>query len=436
MQLNVTNVRTAPSRSRSWRVPVRYTMLFFILLATLVNFVDRTNLGVAAPFLSKELNLDKAQMGQIFAAFGLTYAIALVPGGYIVDLFGSRITYAVALVAWSMATMVQGFANGLNMLIGSRLAIGALESPAFPANARAVTMWFPMRERGLATSIYVAGQYLGTPLFAGGLLWIALDFGWRSVFFTTGIAGILLGTAWYFIYQDPCACKRVSAEELQQIEAGGGLIDNKERTEFDWRALLKLLSHRQVIAICLGKYCNNTVLVFFSTWFMTFLIEERQMTMLKVGVFQAIPFLGATAGILAAGAVSDFFIRRGTSMSIARKAPLIIGTLLGASIVLVNTVTSDELIIAILTLTFFAQGVGSSSWTAVSEIAPKQFIGLTSGITSLAANVAGVTTPLVIGYILKFSGSFYWALNFVGIMSLLGALSYSLLLGRLHRIEL
>jgi ACS family D-galactonate transporter-like MFS transporter len=297
-------------------------------------------------------------------------------------------------------------------------------------------MWFPMRERGLATSIYVTGQYLGTPLFAGALLWMALDFGWRSVFFTTGIAGIALGAAWYFIYQDPRSCNRVSAEELEQIEAGGGLVNNKERTDFDWRALLKLLSHRQVIAICLGKYCNNTVLVFFSTWFMTFLIEDRQMTMLKVGFFQAIPFLGATAGILVAGAVSDFFIRRGTSMSIARKAPLIIGTLLGASIVLVNMVTSDELIIAILTVTFFAQGVGSSSWTAVSEIAPKQFIGLTSGITSLAANVAGVTTPLVIGYILKFSGSFYWALNFIGIMSLLGALSYSLLLGRLHRIEL
>ena len=157
-------------------------------MATIVSYVDRTNLGIAAPFMSKELTLDKAQMGQIFAAFGLTYAFALVPGGYIADLFGSRLTYAVALVSWSLATMLQGVANSFTALFGARLAIGALEAPAFPANAQAaVTMWFPMKERGLATSVYITGQYIGTPLFAGLLLWLAQTEGWRSVFYTRGV---------------------------------------------------------------------------------------------------------------------------------------------------------------------------------------------------------------------------------------------------------
>ncbi|TBW39020.1 MFS transporter [Siculibacillus lacustris] len=415
---------------------IRYFILALLLIATILNYVDRTNLGIAAPFLSKDLGLDKAQMGQIFAAFSLTYAFALVPGGIIADVLGSRIAYAFALTTWSIATLTQGFANGFNMLFGSRLAIGALESPAFPANARAVTMWFPTGERGFATSVYITGQYIGTPLFAGLLLWLANDFGWRSVFFTTGFGGLALGLAWYFLYRDPLDHPAANAAEIDEIRAGGGLVGKKERDAFEWRKAIKLLTYRPVLAICLGKYCNNSILIFFTTWFMTYLVEARHMTMIKVGIFQALPFLGATAGILLAGFFSDFFIRRGYSMSAARKAPLIIGTVLASSIVLVNFVESDVVVIAVLTVSFFAQGVASSSWAAVSEIAPRQYIGLTSGVTSLAANLAGITTPILIGYILHYTGEFYWALNIMGGVCLIGAFSYSFLLGPLYRIEM
>jgi ACS family D-galactonate transporter-like MFS transporter len=415
---------------------IRFYILALILVATVLNYVDRANLGVILPFMGKELAIDKIQMGQIFAAFGLAYAFALVPGGIIADVLGSRIAYAFSLIGWSLATITQGFAQGFGALFGSRLAVGALESPAFPSNARAVTMWFPIKERGLATSVYVAGQYIGTPIFTGLLLWIATTFGWRAVFYATGAAGVVLGIGWYLIYRDPADHRSVNSAELDYIREGGGLVAKKEREKFDWRRAFKILGHRQVLAICLGKFCNNTILVFFTTWFMTYLVEERHMTMIKVGIFQALPFLGATAGILLAGFFSDFFIRRGYSMSAARKAPLIIGTLLGSAIILANFVSSNEAIIAILTVSFFAQGVGSSSWAAISEIAPRQYIGLTSGIASLAANISGVTTPIVIGYVLQATGQFYWALNIMGIICLVGALSYSVLLGRLYRIEI
>jgi MFS transporter, ACS family, D-galactonate transporter len=414
----------------------RFFIIAIILLATIISFVDRTNLGIVAPFLSKDLQLDKAQMGQLFAAFGLTYAFALVPGGYIADMFGSRISYAIALVCWSLATMTQGLAATFNALFGARLAMGVLESPAFPSNARAVTMWFPTKERGMATSIYVTGQYIGSPIFAGLLLWLAQEHGWRSVFYLTGVSGLVLGLLWYFLYQDPRECKRANAAELAYIEAGGGLTTNPSRVPFSLKALLALLSQRSIIGICLGKFCNNSILVFFTTWFVTYLVEERHMTMIKAGFYQALPWLGATAGILLAGGVSDYLIRRGFSMSASRKLPLILGTFMASSIILVNFVTSDAATIAVLTLSFFSQGLASSSWTAVSEVAPKKYIGLASGVTSLAANLAGVSTPLIIGYVLHATGSFYWALNFMGIVCLLGALSYSVVIGPLKRIEL
>lgn len=417
------------------RSRVRYVVLSMLLAATILNYVDRSALGIVAPGLSKGLALDKMQMGELFAAFGLAYSIGLVPGGILTDILGSRVAYALSLVGWSFATLTQGFASGYHMLLGSRLAIGALEAPAFPSNARAVTLWFPARERGFATSVYVMGQYIGTPLFTGLLLWISAAYGWRMVFYVTGGVGILFSLVWYRVYRDPHRHTSVNAAELQYI-SDGSTAARKPREKFDWRMALKLLGYRQILAICMGKFCNNTLLVFFTTWFMTYLIEARHMSMIKVGIFQALPFIGATAGILLAGSLSDFFIRRGVSISTARKAPLIIGTLLGASIMLVNFVESNEAVIAILTVAFFAQGVGSMSWAAVSEIAPRQYVGLTSSITSLAANIAGVTTPLMIGYITHHTGHFYWALNLMGAICLLGAFSYSVLLGKLSRIEL
>ncbi|WP_168789604.1 MFS transporter [Paraburkholderia aromaticivorans] len=417
------------------RSRVRYVVLSMLLAATILNYVDRSALGIVAPGLSKGLALDKMQMGELFAAFGLAYSIGLVPGGVLTDILGSRVAYALSLLGWSFATLTQGLATGYHMLLGSRLAIGALEAPAFPSNARAVTLWFPARERGFATSVYVMGQYIGTPLFTGLLLWISAAYGWRMVFYVTGGVGILFSLLWYRVYRDPHQHAGVNAAELHYIN-DGSTAARKPREKFDWHMALKLLSYRQILAICIGKFCNNTLLVFFTTWFMTYLIEARHMSMIKVGIFQALPFIGATAGILLAGSLSDFFIRRGVSISTARKTPLIIGTLLGASIVLVNFVESNESVIAILTIAFFAQGVGSMSWAAVSEIAPRQYVGLTSSITSLAANIAAVTTPLMIGYITHHTGHFYWALNLMGAICLLGALSYSVLLGKLSRIEL
>lgn len=416
------------------RTKVRYFILSMLLLATILNYVDRSALGIVAPALSKDLGMTRIQMGELFAVFGAAYSFALLPAGILADVLGSRVAYALSLLGWSLATLTQGFSNGYRMLLGSRLAMGALEAPAFPSNARAVTLWFPVQERGFATSVYVMGQYIGTPLFAGLLLWISQAFGWRAVFFVTGGFGILFSGIWYLVYRDPGKHAAVNAAELQHINEGRPAPKRRER--FDWRLALKLLSYRQILAICLGKFCNNSLLVFFTTWFMTYLVEARHMSMIKVGIFQALPFIGATIGILTAGFLSDFFIRRGVSMSAARKAPLVIGTFLGASIALVNFVHSNEGVIAILTVAFFAQGIGSMSWAAVSEIAPKQYVGLTSSITSLAANIAAITTPLMIGYVTQHTGNFFWALNLMGAMCLLGTLSYSLLLGKLSRIEL
>jgi D-galactonate transporter len=424
----------APARPMTHR---RWFMLSLLLIATIINYVDRVNISIAAPFMAKDLGLDKVEMGLIFSAFAWTYAFALVPAGFIADRFGSRFTYGASLISWSAVTVCQGMAGGFASLFGLRLAIGAMEAPAFPANSRAVTVWFPARERGMASSIYVCGQYLGTALFTGLLLWLATTYDWRHVFYSTGIIGIVFGIAWLYLYRDPMNCKKVSKEELAYIEDGGGLVkSSQERNKFKWAQIAELLKYRQVWAICLGKFASTSALYFFLTWFPTYLIEERHLTMVKVGIFAVLPFIGATVGVLLAGFIADGMIRRGYSLSFSRKLPLVVGSALGMSIMLVNFTDSNEVCIALLTVAFFAQGIASSSWAAVSEIAPKELIGLTGGITSLAANIGGIVTPIVIGQILHVTGNFAWAFWFIGGVAFIGTLSYSLLLGRIYRIEL
>ncbi|TDV51166.1 D-galactonate transporter [Pseudomonas graminis] len=427
-------VTAAPARPMTHR---RWFMLSLLLIATIINYVDRVNISIAAPFMAKDLGLDKVEMGLIFSAFAWTYAFALVPAGFIADRFGSRFTYGASLISWSAVTVCQGMVGGFASLFGLRLAIGAMEAPAFPANSRAVTVWFPARERGTASSIYVCGQYLGTALFTGLLLWLATTYDWRHVFYSTGIVGIVFGIAWLHLYRDPMNCKKVSKEELAYIEDGGGLVkSSQERNKFKWAQIAELLKYRQVWAICLGKFASTSALYFFLTWFPTYLIEERHLTMVKVGIFAVLPFIGATVGVLLAGFIADWMIRRGYSLSFSRKLPLVVGSALGMSIMLVNFTDSNEVCIALLTIAFFAQGIASSSWAAVSEIAPKELIGLTGGITSLAANIGGIVTPIVIGQILHVTGNFAWAFWFIGGVACIGTLSYSLLLGRIYRIEL
>jgi ACS family D-galactonate transporter-like MFS transporter len=351
------------------------------------------------------------------------------------DRLVSRVTYTVSLLMWSLATAAQGFCRGMAGLLAARFVIGGAETPAFPASTRSVAMWFPNRERGTAVSVFVMGQYIGSAMFAGGLVWMASTFGWQMVFFVTGIIGIVFAVIWHSFYRDPVQSK-ANAAELAYIESGGGLNKAREKAPLEWWAFWQILKTRQIIAICLGKFFNNVSMSFFLTWFPTYLVEQRHMTIMKMGIFQAMPFIGASVGILAAGAFADWMIRAGYTVSVARKVPLVVGCGLGMTIVVANWAASDVVVIAALTGAFFAQGIASQSWTALAECAPEGSIALSASITSFAANLSPVVAPVIIGYIVQSTGSFEWAIYFVGFMALCGTLSYSLGLGKLQRIVL
>jgi ACS family D-galactonate transporter-like MFS transporter len=336
-------------------------------------------------------------------------------------------------------TLLQGVARGFSVLFGLRLAIGVFEAPAYPINNRIVTSWFPDNERAGAIAVYTSGQFLGIATITPILALIQHYLGWRGLFIATGLTGIIWGGIWYWFYRDPTQHPKANEAELDYIERGGGLINRQSATtvaksKFEWHNLKKVFMYRKLWGVYIGQFAVNSTLWFFLTWFPTYLVKYRGLNFLKSGFLASAPFLAAFAGLLTSGFLSDYLLRKGVSINIARKAPVIFGLLLSASIIGANYVDSTAWIIFFMALAFFGNGFATITWVFVSTMAPKSLIGLTGGVFNFIGNLASVVVPVVIGYLAR-GGSFEPALLFITTITLTGACSYIFIVGKIERIK-
>lgn len=414
----------------------RWFILFIVCLITFVNYLDRANLAVAAPFLSKDLGLNATKMGLVFSAMGWSYTVMQIPCGWFLDRFGPRLVYAIALIGWSVMTMAISIGSGLRSMIGFRLGLGFFEAPAFPANNRIVTTWFPSKERGFAIGAYTGAEYIGLALCTPILTWLLVTFGWRSIFIATGLIGILCAFVWLSYYNDPAKFKGVNQEELDLIKEGGGLSDTVvEQKKVTWKEMKYLFTSRQLWGMYIGGFANAAILFFFMTWFPSYLVSEKHMAVIKVGIYGALPYLSAIAGVLTAGKWSDWMISKGFSLGVSRKLPVIVGLLLCSVVVGANYSNKVNVVIAFMCVAFFGQGMASAiTWALLSEIVPKELVGSCGGTYNFINNVGGTLSPAIVGYLIATTGSYSSALVFVSSMGLLGAFSYIFVVGKPSRI--
>lgn len=420
----------APSRAR-------FFILALIACGTVINYLDRSVLSVAAPALSDELNLAPALMGVMFSAFSWTYAAAQIPGGMVLDKFGTRITYFFSVTLWSIFTGLQGLAHNFISLLVYRLGLGVAEAPCFPANSRVLAAWFPQHERARATGVYSVGQYVGLAFLSPIMFWVTAEFGWRVLFIVAGVVGVAFAFVWLKFYKEPDESKLANQAELDYIREGGGMLTQSSagKAKLSWDVFQKLISKRQILGASIGQFAGNSTLVFFLTWFPTYLATERGMEWIKAGFFAVLPFVAASIGVIIGGTLSDVLLRRSGSATLARKLPIIGGLLLASSIIMANFAEDNMVVIAIMSVAFFGQGMVNLGWTLITDVAPQKYIGFTGGIFNLCANLAGIVTPLVVGFIVAATGSFFWALGFIGVVALIGAFAYIFVLGEVKRVE-
>jgi ACS family glucarate transporter-like MFS transporter len=425
---------------------VRYWIVLFLFLLTSVNFADRATLSIVGTDLAKELKLDPVAMGYVFSAFAWAYVICQIPGGWLLDRFGSKQIYFWSIALWSLFTLLQGFVGWFGAtgavvaLFVLRFLLGVAEAPSFPANARIVAAWFPTAERGTASAIFNSAQYFATVLFSPIMGWITHSFGWPPVFWFMGAVGLVFAAFWPRLIHGPKEHPAANAAEVAHIEQGGGLVnlDRKGASvgPTSWSTLGQLLGNRMLLGIYLGQYCITTLTWFFLTWFPIYLVKDRGMSILKVGFVAALPALCGFAGGILGGWFSDWLLRRGYSLTVARKTPIVVGLLLSVSMVACNYVESQVAVIFFMSLAFFGKGVGALGWAVISDTSPKSVTGLCGGLFNTFGNTAGIVTPIAIGYILKATGSFNWALVYVSAHAALAVASYLVVVGEIKRVEL
>ncbi|XUM24516.1 MFS transporter [Bradyrhizobium oligotrophicum S58] len=431
------------------RSRVRLFIVTMLFLVTTVNYADRATLSIAGPSLSKELHLDPVAMGYVFSAFGWSYVLAQVPGGWLLDRFGSRWVYACSIVIWSIFTMMQGWigffsgAAAVTALFALRFLVGLAEAPSFPANARIVAAWFPSNERGTASAFFNSGQYFATVIFAPLMGWIAHAFGWRHVFTVMGALGILMGLMWIRTMYGPKEHASVNQAELDYIKDGGALIDMEGAKDAKaasggptWSHIGELLSNRMMLGVYIGQYCINTLTYFFLTWFPVYLVKERGLSILQAGFVATLPALCGFIGGVLGGFISDAILRKTGSLTLARKIPIVGGMLLSMAIIGCNYVDGQALVVGLMALAFFGKGIGALGWAVVSDTSPKEAGGVSGGLFNTFGNLSSITTPIVIGYILSATGSFNGALVFVGLNALVAAFAYLFIVGRIQRVQL
>ncbi|WP_298502690.1 MFS transporter [uncultured Maribacter sp.] len=414
----------------------RYNILVMVFITVVINYLDRANISVAAFALRTELGINTEQMGWVFSAFGIFYAALQIPGGILADRIKSRFFYSIILVLWSLATLFQGFINSLAALIGLRASIGVFEAPSYPINNLVVSRWFPEKERASAIAVYTSGQFLGLAFLLPVLTLIQDSLGWRGLFIVSGIIGLVWAVIWYFFYRDPRDHKSISESELKYIEKGGGLIGSKnkekEKKKFTVNDLKQAFIYKKLWGIYIGQFCLGAITWFFLTWFPTYLVEFRGLDFVKSGFYASVPYLAAFFGILLSGFTSDFLTKKGFSVEVSRKAPIIIGMLMTIFIIGANYTDDIFFIILFLALAGFGMGLASIAWVFVSLIAPKENLGLVGGAFNFIGGLS-VFIPAIIGYLVA-DGDFSPALIFIAVISLIGVLSYTFMVGKVERI--
>ena len=437
-----------PSDSAMRPTRIRYRIIALIFLITSLNYADRATFSIAGEAASTELGLDPVQTGFILSAFAWAYVLAQIPGGALLDRFGTKRIYVAAIAFWSICTALQGFVGlipglaAVSTLFAMRFLVGLAEAPSFPGNARLVAAWFPARERGTASAIFNSAQYYSLVAFAPLMGWLVHAFHWRAVFWVMGLIGLAAAAIFTLFIHGPDRHPAINQAELDLIREGGGQIAmeqnapaRRERT-FTWHNVRQLLANRMMLGIYLGQYCINVLTYFFVTWFPIYLVKERGLNILEAGLAAAVPAICGFIGGLAGGLISDRILATTGNLDRARKVPLVLGMILATLILACVWVEQEWLVILFMSLAFFGKGVASLGWAVMADVAPRQLAGLSGGVFNMFGNTAGIVTPIVVGYIVGTTGSFDLALAFVALHCVLTIIAYTAIVGPIRRLEL
>lgn len=413
---------------RSWHIA------WLLGLGVLVNYFDRVNLSVSHEALIASFGISNIAFGYLSGAYNWTYAMCQLPIGVLLDRFGVRRVGRISTFLWSMASFSAAAAPGIPSLFAARFLLGVGEAPTFPANAKAIGLWFPSRVRGLATAIFDAAAKFSSVIGVPLLGMVLLKIGWRWSFALTGLISLLYFLLFWKIYCDPDADSSLTDAERHAITWAPQQAAHEDASASDPESLSFLLRQRKVLGLAIGFGSYNYVFYLLLTWLPSYLSLVLHIDLMRSFLYTSMPWFVATLGdLIVGGWLVDALIRRGWDANVVRRTILIGGMVFGLGILgAAHAETAKQ---ALLWISISIGGLSAAApvgWSAPSLIASRKNVGRVGGIMNFSNQLSGIAAPIVTGYVYSASHSFAWAFGTAAIYLVVGIMAYIFLLGRIE----
>jgi MFS family permease len=410
----------------------RWRIAWLLGFGVLVNYFDRVNLSVSHASLYAAFGISNITFGYLSGAYNWTYALCQLPIGVLLDKLGVRRIGRISTCIWSVASFCAAIAPNLGGLFGARLLLGVGEAPTFPANAKAIGVWFPPRERSLATAVFDAAAKFASAIGVPVIGIILIRVGWRWSFAITGAISLVYFFFFWKIYRDPCDDPELSEPEWKYIAEAG---EEPEATAPAPTSLLSLLAQRKVLGLALGLGAYNYVFYLLLTWLPSYLSFALHIDLLHSFLYTSVPWLFATlTDILIGGWLVDSLIQRGWDSNRVRKFVLVGGTACGLGILgAAHAHTAPQ---ALLWISISIGGLAAASpvgWSIPSLIAKSADVGKVGGIANFSNQISGIAAPIITGYLVTARGSFALAFGVSAVYLVIGIAGYVFLLGKIER---
>jgi len=387
-----------PGNSLRLRRPgrVRWWIVWTLFFSTVTNYISRQTFSLVVPMISAQYHLTNTDLGKIFAAFQVSYAVTWLLGGIFLDAVGTRVGLAVAVVFWSVVNILTGFASTVFGFASFRFLLGIGEGFNWPGASKTVAEWFPSQERSLAVAIFDSGSSVGGAVAALSIPLIAIRFGWRSAFVFSGLIGFVWLAMWLRVYHLPDRHPRVTPEEISYIRAGQDLPSaSPERGPRRW---LKLARDRNVWGIVLGRALTDPIWWFYIAWLPKYLSDARGFSLERIALFAWMPFIAADVGNFTGGLISGYCIRRGVSVVRARTWVCVFSCLPILAGIPAAGVHSAYAALALICVALW----GYASWSTMgltlpSDLFPQDVVATVTGLSGLEAGLVGAVFTMAVG---------------------------------------
>jgi MFS family permease len=393
---------------------MQWIAIALVTAAIALNYMDRSTLAIGNLKIREEFGVNATAIGALGSAWALTYGIAQLPSGYLLDRIGPKFLVGAAMILCQAAG---GLAATYYQLMLSRIGLGATEAPCFPSATRSVSDWFDVKDRGTPSGVYTSGAYIGPTLAPPILTGLMLAFNWRVMFIVMGLAGIAAAGLWFLIYRDPRA-------QVLQVQDEEYLRANRQsKSSVSLRQWGSLFRFRAMWVLMLGAFCTGYITWMYQTWLPAYLEMQQHISIAKTGLLASVPLLCAFFGALCGGYVSDRLVARGMELVASRRLPLILGLLGSAAFTgLAAIATSAGAAITCISLSMFFMQFGiTCKWILVTAVTPQAYTASAASNQNFAGFLGGTLSPILTGFIVDTTGSFVVALAIGAAITLIGA---------------